>query len=210
MRVAQELKNNQDFMNQTNQKLNSLSDGLIALTITHDKAIGNGGSNHKALEIQFQNLKEFIDKSLIRIHKRLDEVEIKTNKVLEEFSDLRNEVEDEYITTKIYDVDFHNLIISIDQIKKDILTKQDYFNISLNTIKSMLRQEIEKTKEELKPKVLDIDPVNQKITERLGPFRVDYEGLKREIELLKSAVSYDQKKFENIYTLIERLKGIKP
>jgi hypothetical protein len=36
---------------------------------------------------------------------------------------------------------------------------------------------------------------------------VDFDGLVKEIAILKKAVAYDQKKFENVYTLIERLKA---
>ena len=35
---------------------------------------------------------------------------------------------------------------------------------------------------------------------------VNYSGILKEISLIKKDISYSQKKFENIYTLIERLK----
>jgi hypothetical protein len=40
-------------------------------------------------------------------------------------------------------------------------------------------------------------------------FKIDFEGVARELMMVKKNVAYGEKKFENIYTLIERLKGEK-
>jgi hypothetical protein len=39
--------------------------------------------------------------------------------------------------------------------------------------------------------------------DKFQDFKVDFDGLVKEIALIKKAVAYDQKKFENVYTLIE-------
>ena len=70
-----------------------------------------------------------------------------------------------------------------------------------------MSSDLSQAKKELTPVEPEIDPVQQMIDERFNVFKIDFDGLVRELAILKRAVAYDEKKFENIYTLIERLKG---
>lgn len=53
----------------------------------------------------------------------------------------------------------------------------------------------------------EIDPVQVKIDEVKKVVKVDLDGVAKEIFLMKKAIVYEQKKIENIYTLIERIKA---
>ena len=84
--------------------------------------------------------------------------------------------------------------------------KTDNITQSFGNLQGQLKQDIEKLRKALTPIVPEVDPVDTKLDERFKVFKVDFDGLVKEITLLKKAVFYDQKKFENVYTLIERLK----
>lgn len=95
----------------------------------------------------------------------------------------------------------------IEKMELETVVQKDYFNQVVATLRNHVKEQMKELKVELTPEVPEVDPVKEKIDEVMKVFKVDFDGLVREINLLKKAQAYDEKKFENIYTLIERLKA---
>jgi hypothetical protein len=206
VRVAQELKNDKDFKYETNQSLQTLARGISALSEKHDKVQANSHSDRKALLIEFENLRESVLDSMKEMDQRLGDVETKMFEVLDSFTDLREEYELRYLTKQEFYDAFVPEVKALDDIQQKMIKDKDYFNFALSTLKNQFKQDIQVVKEDLTPKIPEVDPIKAQLDERFKVFKVDFDGLVREIGFLKKAVAYDQKKFEHIYTLIERLK----
>ena len=206
IKAAQELKDSRDFVYNTNQSLQTLSQGIISLSIQNEKVIAKSQSDHKALLIEFENLKENIVKSIKEMQQRIGDVESKLYEFSHSLKNLREEIVVKYLPKK----EFYDCYVSETKSRDDFQTKMGeknyYFNLALSTLKSQFNQDLEGVKKDLSPKVPEVDPIKKQLDERFSILKVDFDGLIREIAFLKKAVAYDQKKFENVYTLIERLK----
>jgi hypothetical protein len=207
LRVSQELKNNQDFIYQTSETLIALCEGIKSLSLKHDQAVAKCGSDAKTLVIEFEKLSEAVLSKSYEMNQRLGDVEKQLLEVLKSFKELRDEVHLKYLTAEEFAKTMTQQDEAFDQLSHKFIEKTDYFNIALGALKAQFKDQLERVKAELTPIVPEIDPVQQKIDERFKVFKVDFDGLIREIAVVKQTVSYDQKKFENIYTLIERLKA---
>lgn len=206
LRAAQELKDDKDFKYSTNQSLQTLSQGILSLSLQHEKVMAKTESDRKALLIEFENLREWILSHFNEMNQRLGDAESKLFEVLDNFTDLREEVQTSYLTKKEFDNSFCDLedIIISNQLKNTL--KTDNVIHDFNNLKGQTKEDLEKLRRDLTPIPPEVDPVDIKLDERLRVFKVDFDGLVKEITLLKKSVFYDQKKFENVYTLIERLK----
>lgn len=207
IRVAQEIKNHNDFIYNTGQEIDRLKGNIVSLAIQHDKVVAESGSNRRALLIEFENLKETVVETVHQMKQRLGDMESKVSHVLESFSDLKQEFHNQLMIQN----ELITLIHSIDQALSSVQNQQgsqkEYFNYAISLLKNQVEEKVEEVKKELTPKPPEVDPIKQQLDERFQVWKVDFDGLIREIAILKRAVAYDQKKFENVYTLIERLKG---
>jgi SMC interacting uncharacterized protein involved in chromosome segregation len=207
LRVAQVLKNNQDYIYQTFQEIQALKEGIQSLSLKHDLVVAQSGSDAKALLIEFENHRETLVFKINELNQRVGDIESKISYVLAEFKELGTEVHLKYLPVEEFVKTVTQQDEAVDQVACKVMEKTNYFNIALDAIKSQFKDQLESVKKDLTPVVPEVDPIQQKIDENLKVFKVDFDGLVREIEFLKKENAYDQKKFENIYTLIERLKA---
>lgn len=204
--AAQQQKDGIDFINHTNQGLQTLSTAIISLSIQNEKVTAKTASDHKSLLIEFENLKEVVLKSLKKMDQRLGDFESKLIELLNHFTNLREETSIKYLQKKEFYDSRVLEVKNIDDLQRQMIEKKDYMNFAISTLKNQFQQDLEVVKKELTPTPPEVDPIKQQLDERFKVLKIDLDGLIKEIELLKKAISYDQKKFENVYTLIERLK----
>lgn len=205
MRVAQEIKNHKDLMYDANQRMNNIKNHLDVLYAKQDLYSNKSANDCKSLLIDFENLKEGIDKAFKEMSQKLGDAETKLFKVLDEFTDLREETESQCLTREEFINVFDPQETRIDELERKITQKCDYLNNSLISLRHQFEERLKQVQKELQPIPPEIDKAY--LEEKFSILRVDFEGLVREIALLKKSTHYDQKKFENIYTLIERLKA---
>lgn len=207
LRVAQELKNNQDFIYQTNQSLQDVRNEIISLTSKHEKTIAKYESRQKEIEIGFENMKEMVDEVLHKCIQEIGNVKTELHETCKEVrKDLVN-VSYEYVTQSAFEYTVDSLIDARIGHGIEIAKLQDDLKLSTTYTKSIFSSELERLRKDLTPIIPEIDPVQLKIDEVKSVVKVDLEGVAKEIFLLKKAVVYEQKKIENIYTLIERLQA---
>jgi hypothetical protein len=206
LRVAQELKNNQDFIYQTNQTLQGLSHGLVALSLQHERVIAKFDSEKKDILIDFENICDKVNKSLHEINQRIGDLESKYNKDIEDIKFVLNTAIQNCITQEVFNNEIRLGSISFNKLDSTINKHINESRSNNQHIHSTIKSEIQKVREDLTPIIPEVDPVKKAIQEVFEVFKVDFDGLVREISILKKAVAYDEKKFENVYTLINRLK----
>lgn len=204
IRVAQEIKNHKDLLYEAHQKINALNEGVISLSLAHEKSRNEFSRQAQSVLISFENLRQSVDDVLKQVGKRLGDAESKLFEILDEFNELKEEV-------AISQIDKEQFESLFDEIENRIVAnhlKQAQKNDSLNNCVQNLQQkateDLRTLREELAPKEPEIK--KEDLEKKFDVWRVDFDGLVKEIAILKKAVAYDQKKFENVYTLIERLK----
>jgi hypothetical protein len=205
-RVAQELKNNQDFIYQTNQALQNLSEGLTAMAAMHQREMAGYKSMHKSLEISFERLADNINAQVKKCFGSFSEME----RMIEVFR--ASMIEDvKQLDKRIPDKE------KIDEILGEIVMKQFdldqshqelvcHLEASKNLIKGQISHEISSVRNDLAKDESLPDRIDERTRELLKPFYVDFQGLVLEIARLRKQVDYNEKKFEQIYTLIDRLQ----
>lgn len=206
IRVAQEIKNHLDLIKGNGQQIQSLSDGLISLSLQHEKLRMQTATDRQKLLVEFENLREDILSSMKDMKERLIQAERKLFEVLDAFNDLKEKVALEFITQQEFERVLDPLQNKVLNLQHNETVRTDYFNMAVEMVRNQFKDQLEKVKEELTPKIPEVDPVKAQIDERFKVWKIDFDGLVKEIAILKKAVHYDQKKFENVYTLIDRLK----
>lgn len=206
IKAFQEKKAYNDFVYQTNVTIQAIQTGLVALTLTVEKLSSKFESDKKSIKIDFENLKEKIDsESDSWGHLLADygsEIIKLTTGLSKKFQDIENKI--------ALAMEAKQLASMVERRCNDLekIREVDWACIesSFNHQKGQLNEQIRLVREDLSPKEDLLAKAKESIGEHLNPIKIDFQGLIKEIELLKKAVKYSEKKFENIYTLIERLK----
>lgn len=196
-------------MYESHQKINALNEAVISLSLAHEKSKAKSANDHQALLISFENLKEAVDKRFTDLVDRIGAIERLLLKSLAQFREIKQEVELDCLRKEEFEEAVANLDNLVVSQKLTQSLKNDNFNQYLNQLKAKTEEDIMKLKEELESKPSPVEPLKKHLDDRFNSWKVDMEGLVKEIAILKKGISYDQKKFEHIYTLIERLKGEK-
>ncbi len=205
IRVAQELKNNQDFIYETNQSIQNLSNSLVAMSNLYEKLRASSESERKTLEISVQNLNEQVLSRLASFNYRLTDIESECIELHDELVDKLDDFVDEYMTRLEHNKASKTWWSYLDEINQKIKVKDDYFDTAVIELKRLASDQVDAVRKEI-PFVPDIEPIKKEISNQFQAFKIDYEGISKELSLIKKAIAYNEKKFENIYTLIERLK----
>jgi len=206
LRVAQELKNNKDFIYQTNQALQNLSNDIRDLTLNQKKLEAKLGSEHKDLLITFENLREWILSHHNNVTHRIALVESKIEANLNEFSELKQHADLNFVTHEQYVQDLLDNSYRVDDVEDELKLLEGYFNSTVTHIKHKITQSIEDVTVTLTPVKPDVDPLQIKFDQAFANLKIDMQGFVKELALVKQDIKYDNKKFEYIITRLERLK----
>ena len=205
---AQEVINKNRFIYQTNQSLQNLKQGIVALNIENDKTRALASSDNKALMISFENLKEDI------IH-RVKAMESRVGDIASEVSDIRLKIEDllEDVKDQRENIEECRTFVRSSVVDR-ISALEDRVSISrrdceraIEALKIQVKEQLYLMNVALTPKQgVAQEEAEARIDRVIKVWKVDFDGLVKEIGLLKKSTAYGEKKFENIYTLIDRLK----
>lgn len=206
IRVAQELKNHQEFVYQTNQSLQNLSTSIVSLSLLIEKNRSQLFSEKKSLEIGFENLKKEVLDRLDQFLKRMGDLESKFIEVQEKLADDQEEFSKDYMTKESYFQAFYPALQKLQEIDNKVEKKNSYIESEISRINGLFENKVENVRKEI-PSVEEFKPLRKEMKELFQNFKIDFKGLIQEIAVLKKTSAYDQKKFENIYTLIDRLKA---
>ena len=206
IRSFQEIKNSQDCQYNINQRLNALHEGINSLSLKHEKLIAKSESDRKQFEIDVENLRDSMVSALTQMNSKLGEIDFFVNQIiLRDFQSIQKEIEQHLRKDEFFKC-VESIYQTIMRLDHKLTLKNDNVQTDIGQLKERLKLDLENLKSQLTPSPPEVDPIKAQLDERFAIFKVDFDGLIKEIALLKKAVTYDQKKFENIYTLIGRLK----
>lgn len=205
LRVSQEIKNHQNWMYGIGQQIQSISDNLISLSLNHEKVLAKSESDKKEILIAFENLQENVRNNLDDFCQRIGDLESRCIHLQIVLGDKLNILSEKFITKENHDEDLLKQINRLDDLIKTIKQNHDFSNTEFVSVRSQIDNHIENIRKEI-PSVNEFKPLKKEMEEAFQIININFSGLLKEIALIKKDVAYDQKKFENVYTLIERLK----
>lgn len=206
IKAEQELKDSQDFAYNTNQSLQTLSQGIVSLSIQHEKVMSKSDSDRKAVLISFENLQEEVLGKLNDFCQRIGDLESKCIQIQLDYGDKLYDFSQNFVTKEEHVKSTAFLWGKFKELDEKINTKSGFIDTEFARVKSQVNDQVEGVRKEI-PSVEEFKPIRKEMEDKFQTFKVDFDGLVKEIAILKKAVAYDEKKFENVYTLIERLKA---
>lgn len=207
LKAAQEVINNKQFIYQTNQALQTLKQGIVSLNLENAKTRAQASSDNKALSIEFENLKDSVLEHLKKMEQRVGDVETTVLHLTENLMELENEVSDQDSNIQNYWKSLRHYIDRISELEDRVsVTKRDCER-SVESLKIQVKDQLHMMNIAFSPKPITEEPAQQRIDRIVAVWKVDFDGLVKEIALLKKSVGYGEKKFENIYMVIDRLKA---
>ncbi len=207
--VQQEIKNYNDSLGQVFQAINGLKEQLKSLEEQSLENYALVSSQQKQLEIEFQLLKKDLSSSFSSLGSHVND-----QKVINERNNYKIIEISDAVERKIK-ID-SNVQNQLNKLNNDIFNNKSELSDALSRMHSLLddlllrfRKEILKAKREILEAPSEASLVRTQLEEKLAAHTVDVDGIMRELQHFKKSTYIVEKQIENIYTLIERLKGRK-
>ena len=207
--VKQEIKNHNDAIYDSNQALQnvkkdilSISNYIEVLKKNHVADISSHEQYINSLRDSFVELKALFNSSV----RDQDSANKILESIIKEFSDMFDDtfLEIEKISKRHEELELQNVSIAkaLTNVTRDV-------NESLRIFRENILSDLTKTKNEILFKPLETEGLRSYLEDKIKSNAIDVEGIMREINFFKRENFIVEKKLENIYTLIDRLKGAK-
>ena len=205
----QERKNLQDFIYETNQKLQGLSHGMTAMSLHLERVNAKSESDRNALLIAVENFKESVSLQCHKLSQRIGDIETKQMV----HADVVN-IKIDRLSAQSVDKQAFSASSSIhtDLCKdntKAIYRHRDYVEIAFQEVRARQTETIELLRTQLISLINKEDPFKSEIADQVKSFREDFESLKKETTDLKLAFGCVQKKFECVARAERQKEGKK-
>src|ERR1043166_2050041 len=204
--VQQEIKNYQDSLNFVLQSIKELKEEIKQV---NDEALENYALLHSEqndLKIELQNLRDVFMESYKTFHNHINDQYVVNQRNQNQINNLTSEILKKINFDGNFQSKFENLWGEISELKKTTDKNNRVLNDNLDDLLRRFRQGILKAKEEIRQEPSELSLVQTQLEERIVSHSVEVEGIMRELRIYKHDNMVTQKKIENIYTLIERLK----
>lgn len=204
--VQQEIKN---YQNSLNFMLNSLNEIKETIRVVQQESLENHALIHSiqcehsielknlivAFQTEQQKLKSYIND--FESYKKISTAKMEVNY---DYA-LENSRKNEFYKNSLDEIK-HNLETLEDEIAGHSITISN----SIENIRYSVSKDLKRLKEEILSMPSDSIQIKNDLEEKIANHTVDVDGIMRELRVYKNDNMVTQKKIENIYTLIERLK----
>lgn len=204
--TKQEIVNHQKSINATNILLEKFKEKLKDINCFLKKELSIIYKNFLKIETTFQ-------KFIIKSCQEIKEIKKISNTVKYKFKIFKDSIEKriqiieshEYIDIRIENLDKKLILISREHNKNNRDLKE-IIQRSLYSLNNQYKCECEKIILQISEKPSYIEELEDKLIKKLDLYRIDNEGLIKEISIFKKQIFISNKKIENLYTLNKRMK----
>jgi len=204
--VQQEIKNYQDSLNFVLQSIKELKENIKQV---NEQALESYAALHSEqidLKIELQNLRDVFTASYKSVNSHIEDQRIVNQRNQTQILDLTYEARKKIFAEVNFSEKFGNLSNEISKLKDITDTNYRVVNDNLDDLLRRFLSAIAKTKKEILEAPNGVDLVKLQLEEKIVSHTVDVAGIMKELRLYKHDNMVTQKKIENIYTLVERLK----
>lgn len=207
LRVAQELKNNREFVYKTNLALQECNNHLKILKAYQENLKAEMGVSKKELQIAFENHSKHTLEVIKDTLQVVSEIRKELYKSLDEFKQVLDKISDFYVPKSFFNLVVQDLKDRQDDLQKQINKVSGHFDSTHKLLSNRIETQASNIRKEIEEAKPIGDPIKDAVVEHLKPFHINFDGLCREISFCKKSIEYGEKKFESIYTLIDKIKG---
>lgn len=207
IRLEQELINATKLYSEHTQAIQTLNHGQMALASKTERVLNKAESDHKTLSIQFEKLKESVESFLVQMDQRLGNMETHVSGLMDGFLKIKKEIQSDCVHRDDLNNSLECHRDKLECLQQEVSMQKDGFNSAIVALNHRIKEETAAVKKDLTVEPPEVCPIQSKVDEVSQVWKVDFEGLIKEIAILKKSSMYAEKKFENIYTLIDRLKS---
>lgn len=207
IRVAQELKNNQDFIYQTNQALQMLKISIIDLSKHLESLINRQNEAIKKLEIAIENQNVFIESKVKAQERLIDAYGKATTDFADESTRIIKGMNKEFLKLDAMSTFVEGSLSNQQATNMCLESMKNKLNVYESNMKGHVYDVVCGLRQEFISMLPELDPLKKDLNMRMDMIYIDLAGFIRELATVKKKIDYGEKKFENIYTLIERLKA---
>lgn len=204
--TKQEIINHNVQLSQTNQAINDLNTQVAELKqelgLLKEKernTFAKAEKLEKELAIAFQGNERFYEKCKIAFHNHQDKMMVEMKLALENAVDANSKAE----SVKNY---LNGVAQTLEDFKDEILGFHEIFRDELKHMERRSLSEIKKATKEILEMPSEAVKFKEALERKLEEKAIDAEGYLKELQILKKELFIHDKKLENVYTLIERLK----
>jgi peptidoglycan hydrolase CwlO-like protein len=206
--VQQEIKNHNDAILAANMSLDEFRRKLDAMKSTCESKDNLLESNVSTQEKNFLDLKSSLEKTLERYNRRINDIENITSVGLSGIRKSLDERESYFLTID----GFKEFESKVDQwlahLKLSFALQKDALISEVNKVSKKIDKSINDLNIEINLTIKKESEERQKINRSLDEFAITFTGFRRELEIEKKRAFIIEKNIENLYTIIDRIKGV--
>ena len=204
--VQQEIKNHNDSILATNISINDLYKKIEILSQISAENIAGQERKIKKLEKEFKDLSDKYDNLDYVCKASLNDFETTLN----HFEEVHDSIIDSISSEKVDKLSFADFkqenMILLDEINQKIRIQKEYIHSAIHKLMCDSASSFDDFKKKLFEKPDNSLEVKKELEKKIESAIVDAEGILREIKISRKDIFIIEKKIENLYTLIERLK----
>ena len=206
--VKQEVINHNNQMLATNLALNSMRESVELLMRSENKSKSDKNSDSGLLNERLDELSKHIKLVEQKLDSLANDQRDLNARNAVQLQDIFENLEVMYKKHATYDKKIQDCNSKAHEIGEAIKDTISQVVDMLNTQDRRLDKTLEKFKEEIKEKPKHIEILQNEVEEKIYSHKVDVEGIMLEINVFKKMMFIFEKKLENAYTQIDRLKGV--
>lgn len=204
--TQQEIKNYQDSLNFVLQSINEIKKDIQNLQGSLLSQAGRAESFTLGFSSRLQGVVDAMGRFDNIIKRNFNEQFIINERNAQEVKDLEASM---LFKLRMNDDTFSKLstfLYHLDELDEKVEQRNHEIDKSLDHLLMRFRKEILRAKKEIMEAPTEAALVRDQLESKIESHRVDVQGIMRELTIYKKENSITQKKIENIYTLIARLK----
>lgn len=209
IRAIQEKKNYQDFVLQTNQAIQNLNSQIMAQNNVIAQLKARFSSDLQNIAIEFENLEKYVRDELKEFKDVASDLKFSVSSNLELLGRMKRDFEFLFVDYESYVKQINIFHFDITWLKERVNAAFEAVNNAENLLTGKINEASRRIKDECQPDFTHYHQLQSQIDLDKEISVNTVEGLELEIERLKKTVNYGEKKFENLYTLINRLNEAK-
>ncbi len=204
--VQQEVKNHNDSILATNVSINDMRSRIKILSDTVERNAQQSHQLFMGITSSIDAMKESFETSIHRVNCKIGDCQNDNHREIEAFKKSTSDRESYFLTIKDFET-FHAKIDEwMSQIRMLFEKQNHHLTLCISKASEAHIPAVEQAKSSFRQECIDNIEQVKEINKSLDIFAVNFQSLKKEIEVYKKNNFVIEKNIENIYTQIERLK----
>jgi hypothetical protein len=207
--VQQEIKNHNDLLLATNMSLDEFRRQLLEMKAKYDKESRDIDADISLYSNALINLEDSLKGAIQAIQRDVNDSALLNKEQLKALRKSLDDRESYFLTLEGFETFKKKIDQWVANIERAFNQQKDVYSQEISKISEKLQNLIDLTRISLEKSIQKESEERLKQEKTLDIFAINFDSLKREIEIIKKRCFIIEKNVENIYTQIERSKAAK-